>query len=259
MSATASIDLALMRASALLDSDPQAAAQRAAEILAQAPQSSEAQLLLAAAHRKLGDPLAAMGVLERLCEASPDSPVMQLELGRACAAAGRGAEALAAFRRAVSLDAGLADGWRELAAAHFAAGDVAAGDRAYAAYSRLIPDPPELNDARVALADNRLAAARDILLQHLKQAPHDVVALRLLAEAANRWGDEVHAEQRLRQCLELAPGYAAARADLARLLHLQQRSAEVLPLLERLLVQDPANAEYLALKAQTLRLARAHG
>ena len=102
-----------------------------------------------------------MGVLERLCEVSPDSPVLQLELGRACAAAGRAAEALAAFRRAVNLDAGLADGWRELAAAHFAAGDVAAGDQAYAAYSRLIPDPPELNDARVALADNRLAAARD--------------------------------------------------------------------------------------------------
>ncbi len=125
MSVTASIDLALMRASALLDSDPQGAAQRAAEILAQAPQSPEAQLLLAAARRKLGDPLAAMGVLERLCEVSPDSPVLQLELGRACAAAGRAAEALAAFRRAVNLDAGLADGWRELAAAHFAAGDVA--------------------------------------------------------------------------------------------------------------------------------------
>ena len=243
-----------MRAAALLDSDPQGAAHRAAEILAQAPQSAEAQLLLAAARRKLGDPLAAMAVLERLCELNPHSPVMQLELGRACAAAGRSSAALAAFRRAVGLDADLADGWRELAAAHFAAGEIAAGDEAYAAYSRRIPDPPELNDARVALADNRLVAARDLLLQRLEQAPHDVAALRLVAEAANRWGDEAHAEQRLRQCLELAPGFAAARADLTRMLHNQQRSDEVLPLLERLLVQDPANAEYLGLKAGTLRL-----
>jgi tetratricopeptide (TPR) repeat protein len=254
LSVTASIDLALMRASALLDSDPQGAAQRAAEILAQAPQSPEAQLLLAAARRKLGDPLAAMGVLERLCEVSPDSPVLQLELGRACAAAGRAAEALAAFRRAVNLDAGLADGWRELAAAHFAAGDEFAGDQAYAAYSKLTPSPPELSDALVALADHRLGAAAAMLRRHLKQAPQDVAALRLLAQAANQWGDEAHAERCLRQCLALAPGYAAARADLIGILHNQQRTAEVLPLLERLLSQDPTNAEYLSLKAQTLRL-----
>jgi tetratricopeptide (TPR) repeat protein len=243
-----------MRASALLDSDPEGAARRAAEIIAQAPQHSEAQLLLAAARRKLGDPASAVAVLERLCELNPDSAILQLELGRACAAAGRGAAAQAALRRAVTLNGLLADGWRELAAAHFAAGEVADGDRAYAAYSRLAPAPPELTDAVVALADNRLDAAAVILRRHLEQAPHDVAALRLLADAANRWGDEAEAERRLRQCLELAPGYAAARADLARILHAQQRSAEVLSLIDRLLTQDPHNGEYLGLKAFTLPL-----
>ncbi len=243
-----------MRASALLDSDPEAAAGRAAEIIAQAPQHAEAQLLLAAARRKLGDPSSAAAVLERLCELNPDSPILQLELGRACAAAGRGAAAQAALRRAVTLNELLADGWRELAAACFAAGDVAEGDRAYAAYSRLAPEPPELKDAVVALADNRLDAAAVLLRRHLEQAPHDVVALRLLADAAHRWGDEREAERKLRQCLELAPGYAAARADLANLLHGQQRSAEVLSLVDRLLAQDPRNSEYLGLKAFTLPL-----
>ena len=254
MTATASIDLALMRASGLLDSDPQAAAQRAAEIIAQAPQNSEAQLLLAAARRKLGDPVAAMAVIERLCELNPGSSVMQLELGRAYAAAGHSSDALAAARRAVTLDETLADGWRELAAAHFAAGDIAAGDRAYAAYCKLIPDPPELTDARIALADNRLSAASEVLKQHLQQAPNDVAALRLLAEAAKRWGNEAQAERNLRQCLELAPGYGAARADLAGILYRQQRSAELQPLVERLLAQDGGNVEYLSLKAQTLSL-----
>jgi tetratricopeptide (TPR) repeat protein len=243
-----------MRASALLDSDPQGAARQAAQIIAQAPQHAEAQLLLAAARRKLGDPVSAVAVLEQLCEINPDSSVLQLELGRACAAAGRGAAARAALRRAVTLNGLLADGWRELATAHFAAGEVADGDRAYAAYSRLAPDPPELTDAVVALADNRLDAAALILRRHLEQAPHDVVALRLLADAANRWGDEPEAERRLRQCLELAPGYGAARADLARLLHAQQRSAEVVSLVERLLAQDPRSSEYLGLRAFTLPL-----
>ena len=254
MSTTTSIDLALMRASALLDSDPEGAARRAAEIIAQAPQHSEAQLLLAAARRKLGDPGSAVAVLERLCEVNPDSSVLQLELGRACAAAGRGPAARAALHRAVTLNRRLADGWRELAAAHFAAGDVADGDRAYAAYSRLALAPPELTDAVVALADNRLDAAAVILRRHLEQAPDDVIALRLLADAANRWGDEAEAERRLRQCLELAPGYAAARADLASLLHAQQRSAEVLSLVDRLLTQHPRSSEYLGLKAVTLPL-----
>ena len=243
-----------MRASALLDSNPEGAAERAAEIIAQAPQHAEAQLLLAAARRKLGDPSAAVAVLERLCAVTPDSSILQLELGRAYAAAGRGTAAQAALRRAVNLNGLLADGWRELAAAHFAAGEMAEGDQAYAAYSRLAPDPPELTDAVVALADNRLDAAALILRRHLEHAPHDVAALRLLADAAARWGDEAEAERRLRQCLELAPGYAAARADLARLLHAQQRSAEVLSLVDRLLTQDPHSSEYLGLKAFTLPL-----
>src|SRR5205823_6869598 len=56
---SASVDLELMRASLLLDSDPGAAAQRATDILAASPGQVEASLLLASACRKLGDPAAA--------------------------------------------------------------------------------------------------------------------------------------------------------------------------------------------------------
>ena len=111
-----------MRASLLLESDPSAAAQRASGILAASPGHPAAGLLLATARRKLGDPAAAATLLESLAGAQRDSTVVQLELGRAYAAAGRNAEALSAFRRAVTLDAGLADGWRELAARLHAAG-----------------------------------------------------------------------------------------------------------------------------------------
>ena len=106
-----------MRASLLLDSDPLAAAHRASGILAGSPGNTEANLLLAAACRKLGDAAAAAAALESLTNADRDTPFMQLELGRAYAASGRSALALAAFRRAVALDAGLADGWRDCAKA----------------------------------------------------------------------------------------------------------------------------------------------
>jgi tetratricopeptide (TPR) repeat protein len=253
---SASVDLELVRAARLLESDPAAAARCATDILAGSPGDTEANLLLATAYRKLGDSAAAITLLETLTEAQPHSPILHLELGRAYAAAGRGAEALTVLRRAVALDAGLADAWRDLAGQLFAAGATEEADAAYAHYERLARDPPALADARVALADNRLEAAEVMLLRWLAQVPHDVVALRMLANIASRRDDEAEAERRLAECLELAPGCAGARYDLAQLLDAQHRSSEVLPLVERLLAVEPRNIDYLSLKAQALRLLR---
>jgi len=238
----------------LLDSDPAAAARHASDIVARTPGHEEANLLLAAACRRLGDPKTASSVLESLCKAHPASPVMQFELGCSYAAGGRGADSLAAFQRAVTLDAAFTDGWRELSAQHFLAGNILEGDAAYGAYSRLARDPPELSDAGVALTENRLDAADAILRRRLKQAPRDVVALRMLADSATRRGDFEAAEKSLAECLEYAPGFAAARYDLAHLLYLQQRIDEALPLLERLLAAEPRNPLYLALKGLSIRL-----
>ena len=242
-----------MRASLLLDSDPAAAARHASDILSGAPGHAAANLLLATARRRLGDPAASAALLESLASTESNSPDIQLELGRAYAAAGRNAEAQGAFRRAVTLDAGLADGWRELAAQLHAAGETLTGDRAYARYDALSPPPPELGDAMVALASNRPQAAAALLRQRLRQAPRDVVALRLLADAVARLEDDVEAERRLNECLMLAPGCAQARYDLARLLNDYQRFEEMLPHIERLLACDPDNIDCLNLKAQALR------
>jgi len=249
-----SADLELMRAASLLETDPAAAARRASDILAASPAHSEAGLLLGAALRRFGDPAAAATVLESLVAARPDSPLLHLELGRAYAAGSRGAEALAALRRAVQLDAALADAWRALAAQLFAAGEALAGDQAYARYARLWRGPPELDDASQALTDNRLESAEAILRRRLQQAPQDVVALRMLANLATRREDHLEAERLLHECLALAPGYAAARYDLACVLYEQQRIPEVLPLLERLLAVEPDNFDCLSLKARTVHL-----
>jgi predicted Zn-dependent protease len=258
LTASASVDLELMRASQLLDSDPAAAARRSNEILARAPGHPEATLLLAAACRKLGDPAAAAAALESLADAQRETPLIQLELGRAFAAGRRRVEALAAFRRAVALDECLAEAWRELAAMAFDAGDVQAGDGAYARYSLLTKAPPELSDASAALADNRLESAEAMLLRRRERAPNDVQAQRMLADIATRRENYADAEQQLIRCLELAPGYAAARYDLASLMFTQHRNSEVLPLIERLLAAEPRNIDYLSLKAQTLRLVGRH-
>lgn len=238
----------------LLDSDPAAAARRASAILAAVPGHAEASLLLAAACRKLGDNKKATSVLEALAGANPASAVLQLELGRAYASAGRGADAVAALGRAVELDPTFADGWQALAAERFAAGDLAGGDSAYANFSRLAPDPPELKDASVALAEERNDAAETMLRQHLKRVPADAMARRLLALVSMRREDYPEAEKELRTCLALAPGFAEARFDLARALYEEHKHAEVLPLVDRLLAGEPGNMDYLHLKARALRL-----
>jgi predicted Zn-dependent protease len=254
LTARDTVDLQLMRASLLLDSDPGTAARDASKILMALPGHPEANLLLAAACRKFGDPAAAAAVLESLPAAQRDTPFLQLELGRAYAAADRGAQALEAFQRAVTLDPRLADAWKELAHMFFAVGDIQAGDEADLRYRRLTPEPPELADATGALADNRLDVADSILRGRLRQAPHDVVALRMLASVADKRNDFVGAEWWLNQCLAVAPGYAPARHDLAQLLYREHRNFEVIPLVDRLLATEPRHIDYLSLKAQALRL-----
>ena len=243
-----------MRATLLLDSDPAAAARQAGDILANWPGNEEASLLLANAFRRLGDTEAACRLLESLAQERRDSAVLQLELGRAYAAAGRGSEALVSLQRAVDLDAALADGWREIAALRFHAGDIAGGDAAYLRFSQLAPDPVELKDAKVAIGAGRFQAAEAQLRRLLQHSPANTGALRLLADVAAKRGDRVETERCLTRCLGLAPGDAMARHELARVLYRQERIGEMLPMVERLLATDPRNSSYLTLKAQALRL-----
>ena len=249
-----SLDLEIMRASALLESNPEAAARGASAILESCPGHEAAKLLLATSCRRLGDPATATGLLEALVRAQPNSAVLQLELGRAYAAAGRHVEAIAASQAAVALDDRLAEAWRELAAQQFVANDTLGGDIAYAHFNRLAPPPPELRDAAHAFMDRRLDAADALLRRQLAHTPDSVAALRMLANVASARGDYLDTEKYLIQCLQLAPGYAEARYDLASELNTQQRHTEALPLVERLLAADPSNTSYKSLKAHVLRL-----
>jgi predicted Zn-dependent protease len=256
--AAVDIDFKLMRASALLDTDPAAAARAAGEILESQPGHSAASLLLATASVRLGDAGRACEVLESLAHAQPASAVVQLELGRAYRAAGKRVQSLAVFRRAVELEPNLAEGWRDLSRELTAEGDIHGADQAYARYSAVMPDAPWLIEPAAALRDNRPAAAEELLLRHLKFAPADVAAMRMLAGAVGRRESYAEAEDLLREALMLAPGYAAARYDLARLLLAQQKPTLVPPLIERLLTLDPRNADYRNLQASFLSFVSQH-
>jgi tetratricopeptide (TPR) repeat protein len=253
-----SADLELMRASMLLETDPAGAARHASAVLANHPGHDAATLLLTTACRRLGDSSSALGIIEALAKAQPASALVQLELGRTLAAAGRSGEARTALERALELDGSLADGWRELSRQRLLADETASADAAYTQYRRLVIDPPDLADAYAAFDQGRLEAAEELARRRLREGTNEVAAFTLLAAIALRRGDDLAEEAALNQILSRAPCDSAAREQLARLMIRQGRTEHALPLIERLLAADPRNSGYLILKVLALQLAERH-
>ena len=215
---TGTLDTALAHATRLLETTPAAAAEQAAEILKVIPDQPQA--------------LALQG----------------LALGRL----GRGEDAIAALRRAVSLKPAQPEAWRALGDHYTALEMREAADGAYAESIRHSTRDPKLLGAALALVENRIPDAEAALREHLKRHPTDVAAIRMLAEVAARIGRLGDAEQLLVRCLELAPGFAAARHNFAMVLHRQSKPESALVQVEKLLEEDPRNPGYRNLRAAVL-------
>jgi tetratricopeptide (TPR) repeat protein len=74
----------------------------------------------------------------------------------------------------------------------------------------------------------------------------------MLAEAGIRLGRYVAAEKLLLRCLELAPSFSGARHNYALVLYRQNRAAEAIPHMERLVAEDPHDPAYRILMAAIL-------
>lgn len=211
------------------------------------------EVALAHTQRLLADdPAMAAEQATEILEAVPDHPFALLLLGIALGRSGRGEAAISALRRAVALQADLPDAWRALADHLTVTGDTQGADQAYAQYIKHSTRDPRLMEAAAALCENRIAIAEALLKQHLKQHPTDIAAIRMLAEVAARLGRYVDAENLLARCLELAPGFLAARHNYAIVLHRQNKSAAALGEVEKLLAADARSPTFRNLKAAVL-------
>lgn len=106
--------------------------------------------------------------------------------------------------------------------------------------------------AALALAENRLPDAEAALRARLRDDATDVAAIRMLAEVAGRIGRYGDAEKLLTRALQLAPGFGAARANLAMVHYKQNRFAEAVETLDAVMGADPDNAAHANLKAAAL-------
>ena len=212
------LEVAMQQATRLLESQPALAVEQAQEILRVIPSHVPAFFLLASALQRVG----------------------------------RGDEAIAALRRTVELKPDHPEAWRVLADHLVAAGDAEGADAAYARHVRASTRDPQLQQAAVAMIRNDIPTAERLLKAHLHDAPTDVPAIRMLAEVAIRVGRNDDARKLLERCLELAPGFMAARYNYALLLHRSNDAAAALVQVLRLLEADSRNPSYRNLHAVIL-------
>jgi predicted Zn-dependent protease len=218
MEPTGTLEVAMKHATQLLAVQPALAAEQAREILKVMPDYAPATYLLA----------------------------------RASARAGRGDEAIEALSRTVKLQPAHPDAWRELADHLMAVGDTAGADMAYAQHVQASTRNPELQQAAVAMIRNDIPLAERLLRARLHRAPTDVPAIRMLAEVAIRLSRNDDARKLLERCLELAPGFTAARYNYAFLLHRTNDAETALGQIGHLLSVDPRNPSYRNLHAVVL-------
>ena len=249
---TGTLNEATANAARLLETDPLLAAEQALEILRALPNNPPAVLILASARRRAGDLPAALDVLRALLDAQPRWAAAHFERAVVLSELGRGDEAIEALRRTVELRPEHADAWRMLADHLLATGDTTASDAAYVRHVQCSTRNPALQQAAAAMLRNDIPAAERTLKGYLKQSPTDVAAIRMLAEVAirlNRLDDAMHL---LERCLELAPGFSAARYNYAVLLHRRNDAAGSLREIEALLQLDPRSPSYRNLLAVLL-------
>ena len=249
-----SLATALDRATKLLSADPELAERQAEEILRVVPGDPRAVMILGAARRRMGDPVAAHALLAPLADQQPKAASVHHELGQTLAALGKTDEAIAALRRAVALKADMPEAWRALGDQLTLAGDTPGADAAYAQHIRASVNDPVLMEAAIALCEDQLAVAERLLRGHLHRFPTDVAAIRMLAEAGTRLGRYGDAENLLARCLELAPSFVGARHNYAIVLYRQQKAAQAIPQIERLLAVEPRDPAYRLLMAAALGL-----
>lgn len=213
-----SLSIALAQTQRLLSVSPAKAEEQAREILTVIPNQTEALLLLAQARQEQGD----------------------------------SADALATLKRAAKFHSNHPHVWRALGDQHILAGDATAADDAYARHLKASVNNPRLIEAASALCENDLAKSERILRPFLHEHPTDVGAIRMLAETGARLGHYDESEKLLARCVELAPGFDAARFNYATILHRQNKATEALAQTDELLRREPRNPNYRNLEAAAL-------
>ena len=248
---------------ALRNQEPALARDICAEALKQEPDDTRFVMLHGFALRRSGDHANAEPLLRRIIGVEPSLDIAHHELGLALQGLGRLSEAHRAIEQAVAINPKLAAAWRDLYEIRAAEGDDVGAAEAYRNAMGNKELDPLLRKAIELVGQGRLGVAEGICREYLKRRPHDVDAIRLLAEVGIAIGSISDAIALLERCLELAPNFHVARANYVTALSRYQRFEEALAENETLRREQPKNLAHQVQFATTLSMAgrfeTAHG
>jgi len=167
-----------------------------------------------------GEPVAAVGLIERAIEKTPERADFHCNLGNALKDAGRTEDAVAAYRRCLDLQPGHSHAWSNLGVALHRLGRL---DQAIAAYQDALRINPQnaqaQNNLGAALQDDEnLDAAIEAFKRALSLQPGYAEAQNNLGTALHRTGDLDAAEGAFRRALGLAPNATESANNLGNVL-----------------------------------------
>ena len=246
---TVSLDAALAHAAAMRGRDPQMALAQAREILKSVPGHPQAMLIEGQALQLIGDLPAARAVLIALAKAQPRSAMTAFELAMTHGGLGEHDLAAGALERSVTLKPDFLPAWHALPVALRAAGREREARNAEVRGVTASSRDPILLKAAMAMNDKDFATAETLLDERMKYMPRDAAALRLRGEVAWRQGDVDTAMVLLNRTLDIAPGFAAARELLLRIMQMGPDVPGALIHATELLEDDPDNPDHALLKA----------
>ena len=226
-----------------------AAGEAAARLAAASPGHREALYLLALARRQQHRPAEALTTLEELERHHPRLSRLFQERGHCYVALKDAPRAIAAYRRAVEINATLSASWGMLEGLYRLTGDSGNAALAAAQLARLKSLPSPVIAATNLYCDGELAAAEKMIRAFLVEHGDHIEAMRLLARIGFDLEVYDDAELLLAVLLERAPDYAAARYDYASVLMARHKYLEARAELDRLLAADPANRDFRTLHA----------
>lgn len=217
----------------------------------------------------------------------PDSPHMLLTQARLQAASEGVDASLAAVKKVLELNPGLAEGWQfqgellafgkrdldgavtsferwvalqpssayahsTLVALHFARHDVAAARKQHAAMEKALPTALQTRyvDAQVTFAENNSLRARELVQAVLKAAPKDARLLQFAGTIEAQLNSPSQAAAYLNKALSLSPDLVTARRLLAKTNLRMGQDERALEVLRPLLGPESRDAEAFTLAAE---------
>ncbi len=217
--------------------------------LADLPENRDLLLITAISRRHLGQIPEALASLDRLQAAQPRFSRGHEERGLCYVALKDAPRAIEALLLAVNINPALPMSWRMLEGVYRIVGDVQNAQTAAAHVATLKALPPPVVTATALFADGELGAAERVIRPFLLRHGDHPEAMRLLARIAMARDALDDAEILLEAVLTAEPEHRAARLDYAQCLVNRHKYVRARDEIDRLLVLDPRNPDYLTLAA----------